>query len=723
MDGAAVDPGLIAIALAVVLGVGLAAAAGFRVFVPLLGAALAVRFGILTAPESLAWIGSTPAIILLAVACAAELLATLIPAVDHAIDALASPMAAAAGALLMAIQMWSHLGLEVPDSVTSMDGVREVHAMSPLLFWSLAIIVGGGAALGTHAAAAIGRAGSTVTTAGLGNPIYAFAESLASIVATALAIVVPACCAIVAIPIVLLGVVWMVRRRRTLRQRRQGIVTAAVLGCGAALVGGVSGCLHAGPRGTSECGPASAARPPNLVVIYCDDMGWGDVPGFELAGHSPAWYTKLMPNLVALASEGAVFRHYYSAQPVCSASRAALLTGCYPNRVGIHGALFPDARIGIAPEERTLAEMLRQAGYATLIAGKWHLGHLPEFNPTVHGFDEYYGIPYSNDMWPLRFGRKGFPELPLYEGTGVSELVLTLEDQGLLTGKLTQRACEFIRREAADGQPFFAYLPHPQPHAPIAAGPDFQPAQRAELYGAVMREIDWSVGEVMRVLSDSGVADNTILVFTSDNGPWLSFGTDAGVTGGLREGKGTTFEGGVREPCIVRWPGHVPAGCVSDVPWMSIDLFATMAAIVGAPAPAGDRPIDGLDVRHVWSCEAGAESPHQALWFYYHTNHLEGVRSGKWKLSLPRKSRVVKGAPGVVDGKEAEYVEVDVPLALFDLDVDPAESVDVSALHPEVVAELMVHVEAARADLGDALTDRTGVGRREPGRASPVVTP
>ncbi|MDA0803654.1 MAG: sulfatase [Planctomycetota bacterium] len=462
---------------------------------------------------------------------------------------------------------------------------------------------------------------------------------------------------------------------------------------------------------------------PNLVVIYCDDMGWGDAPGFELAGHSPAWYTKQMPNLVALASQGAVFRHYYSAQPVCSASRAALLTGCYPNRVGIHGALFPDARVGIAADERTLAEMLHDAGYATLIAGKWHLGHLPEFNPTLHGFDEYYGIPYSNDMWPLRFGRKGFPELPLYDGTEVSELVLTMEDQGLLTGKLTRRACQFIRREAARGRPFFAYLPHPQPHAPIAAGPEFQPSDRRELYGAVMREIDWSVGEVMRALEDSAVADSTILVFTSDNGPWLSFGVDAGVTGGLREGKGTTFEGGVREPCIVRWPGHVPAGCVSDVPWMSIDLFATMAAIVGAPAPEANRPIDGMDVRRVWSCEAGAESPHEALWFYYHANHLEGVRSGQWKLSLPRKSRVVKGNPGVVDGKEAEYIDVEVPLALFDLAVDPTESVDVSAGHPGVVAELMVHVEAARADLGDALTGRAGVGRREPGRVAATVTP
>ena len=469
-------------------------------------------------------------------------------------------------------------------------------------------------------------------------------------------------------------------------------------------------------------GPPSPT-PPNLVVIYCDDMGWGDVPGFALPGHEPADYTKSMPNLARLEREGTTFRHYYSAQPVCSASRAALLTGCYPNRIGIHGALFPDAKIGIAASERTLAEMLHDAGYATLIAGKWHLGHLAEFNPTLHGFDEFYGIPYSNDMWPLRFGRKNFPELPLYDGTAVVEHIKTLEDQGALTGKLTNRVCSFIRREAAANKPFFAYLPHPQPHAPIAASAAFTPVARRELYASVMREIDWSVGEVMKALDESGTASNTILMFTSDNGPWLAFGSDAGSTGGLREGKGTTFEGGVREPCIIRWPRHVPAGAVSDTPWMSIDVFATMAAIVGSPPPATDRPIDGRDASRVWACDATAPPPHEALWFYYHTNHLEGVRAGKWKLSLPRKSRTLDGEPGGNDGSETQYIEVAVPLALFDLETDPAESTDVSAQHPDVVAELMKHVEAARADLGDALTGREGPGRRRPGSATPATAP
>jgi arylsulfatase A-like enzyme len=463
--------------------------------------------------------------------------------------------------------------------------------------------------------------------------------------------------------------------------------------------------------------PRDSATAPNLVVIYADDMGWGDAPGFALEGVEPPAYTRAMPNLARLAREGAVFRHYYTAQPVCSASRAALLTGCYPNRIGIHGALFPDARVGIAREERTLAEMLHDKGYSTAIFGKWHLGHLPEFNPLRHGFDEWFGIPYSNDMWPIGAGRQNLPKLPLMDGEKPVEFIESMDAQATLTRRLTERACGFIEKRAGEKRPFFAYLAHPQPHTPIAAGAAFAPAVRRELYAAVMREIDWSVGEVLAALDRAGVAGETIVLFTSDNGPWLSFGTDAGSSGGLREGKGTCFEGGVREPCFVRWPGHVPAGKASDVPWMSIDLFATMAAIVGAPAPAADRPIDGRDAREIWRCAPDARPSHDAFWFYYHTNHLEAVRMGKWKVSLPRKSRTLDGKPGGVDGGQTPYVEKAEPLALFDLEADPTETTDVSARHPEVMAEIMKHVEAARADLGDALVNREGTGRRAAGRA------
>lgn len=465
---------------------------------------------------------------------------------------------------------------------------------------------------------------------------------------------------------------------------------------------------------------SAPARPPNLVIIYCDDLGWGDIPGYSVPGFRPPEYTAKMPHLAELASEGATFRHFYSAQPVCSASRAALLTGCYPNRIGIHGALFPDSRVGIASEERTLAELLRDEGYATQIAGKWHLGHQPQFSPTRHGFDEFLGIPYSNDMWPPRQGRANVPELPLIDGTQVVEIIEDLDDQARLTRRLTERTVDFIRREAAAGKPFFAYLPHPQPHAPIAAGDAFKPEVRRELYGAVMREIDWSVGEVMRALAESGVADNTILMFASDNGPWLAFGSDAGSSGGLREGKGTTFEGGVRVPCIIRWPGHIPAGCVSDVPWMTIDVLPTMAEIVGAEGATDGRPIDGRSARSVWACESGASAPHEVLWFYYHTNALQAVRMGKWKFVLPHASRTLGGKPGGVDGAETPYANEQVGPALYNLESDPSETTDVSADHPEVVAAAIRHVEAARAELGDSLTKREGSGRREPGR---VVMP
>lgn len=459
------------------------------------------------------------------------------------------------------------------------------------------------------------------------------------------------------------------------------------------------------------------------MVIYCDDMGWGDAPGFALPGFEPPAYTREMPNLARLAREGATFRQYYSAQPVCSASRAALLTGCYPNRIGIHGALFPDAKIGIAPEERTLSEMLREKGYATGIFGKWHLGHLPEFNPTRHGFDQFVGILYSNDMWPERFGRSGLPPLALYDGTKVVHEISTLEEQGELTGEVAASAIAFMAMQAEAKKPFFAYIAHPQPHTPLATGPDFAPKSRRDLYGAVMREIDWTVGEVLEFLDREELASNTIVVFASDNGPWLSFGTDAGSSGGLREGKGTCFEGGVRVPCIVRWPGRVPAARVSDVPWMSIDLFPTMAAIVGAPAPAADRPIDGRDARGIWMCADGAGPSHEAFWFYYHTNQLEAVRMGRWKVSLPRKSRTLDGKPGGVDGAETAYIEKDVPLALYDLESDPAETTDVSAKQPDVLAEIMRHVESARAELGDSLTKREGRGRRKAGTVATGSAP
>ena len=481
---------------------------------------------------------------------------------------------------------------------------------------------------------------------------------------------------------------------------------------------------HGTRRDSTESQPAPRApATPNVVLVYFDDMGWGDMPEFSVADADRPPYTREMLNFARLAREGTAFRRFYTAQPVCSASRAALLTGCYPNRVGISGALFPDANVGIAAEERTLAEMLRAQGYATLIAGKWHLGHLPEFNPIYHGFDEYVGIPYSNDMWKPRFPNRAFPELPLMHGLEVSGFVRNLNDQAALTALCTARTVDFIERNGQAGRPFFAYLAHPQPHTPLAVSPEFSPQTRRELYGAVMRELDASLGAVLDALDRVGVADDTIVLVASDNGPWLSFGTDAGSTGGLREGKGTTFEGGVRVPCLLRWPNEVPSGAVSEVPWMTIDVFATLAEVVGAPPASVDRRIDGRDARKIWRSDPSAQPTQETFLFYYHDNRLEAVMEGDWKLCLPHRSRTLDGKPGGVDGRETPYVERDVPLALYNLALDPRESRDVAAAHPEVVARLMKAVLRAREDLGDANVGAKGAHRRAAGRVRPPAQP
>jgi arylsulfatase A len=475
----------------------------------------------------------------------------------------------------------------------------------------------------------------------------------------------------------------------------------------------------ASPTDASQ--PTGSSARPNLVVVFCDDLGWGDLPGFAVDGVTPPAHAATLPNLARLAHEGASFTDFYAAQPVCSASRAAILTGCYPNRIGIEGALFPGGKVGIADEERTLAELLRERGYATAIFGKWHLGEQPRFNPLRHGFDEWIGIPYSNDMWPLR--QKSSPRLPLMDGERVLRHLDSVEDQNGLTRLLTERAAAFIRRSAAEGRPFFCYLAHPQPHTPLAASEAFRPAERTALYGGVLREIDWSLGEVLRALDETNSARDTIVLFTSDNGPWLSFGSDAGSTGGLREGKGTVFEGGVRVPCILRWPATVPAGARSAVPWMTIDLLPTIAAITGAPPAADGTPIDGNDARAVWSCAVSAPPTHEAFFFYYDRNALQAVRMGRWKLVLPHRSRTLDGRSGGSEGRETPYVMRDVPMALYDLEKDPQESVDVAASHPEVVEEAMRHVARARADLGDSLAADEGSGRRAPGRASDPDAP
>lgn len=454
---------------------------------------------------------------------------------------------------------------------------------------------------------------------------------------------------------------------------------------------------------TREPANAEETNRPNIVLIFADDQGYADLGCFGAEGFET-------PNIDRLAAEGTRFTDFYVAQPVCSASRAALLTGCYSNRVGILGALGPKSRHGINAEEVTLAELLRNAGYATAIFGKWHLGHHPQFLPTNHGFDEYFGLPYSNDMWPKHPERPGgFPPLPLIQGTDTIE---TNPDQTKLTTWYTERAVDFIERK--HDQPFFVYVPHNMPHVPLFVSGKFNGHSERGLYGDVIEEIDWSVGQILEALRRTNVDDNTLIIYTSDNGPWLSYGEHGGSAKPLREGKGTTFEGGVREPMVCRWPGHIPAGQVCREPVMTIDILPTIAGLIGSELPS-ERIVDGRDIWPLMAGEAEATSPHDALYFYW-GNHLQAVRSGPWKLHLPHKYRTLAGRAGGKDGTPTRYEEQQIDRALYNLVEDIGETRDVSSEHPEVVQRMMQLVEQARADLGDSAVKRPGKNVRRAGK-------
>ncbi|GAA4448351.1 sulfatase [Nibrella saemangeumensis] len=458
----------------------------------------------------------------------------------------------------------------------------------------------------------------------------------------------------------------------------------------------------------------AAKRPPNIVLIFMDDMGYGDLNSYGAYGYNT-------PNLDRLAMEGMRFTHFYAAQAVCSASRAALLTGCYPNRVGIAGALMPWAKTGLHSEETTIAELLRQKNYTTGIFGKWHLGHQREFLPLQHGFDEYFGLPYSNDMWPVYYdgkphdpvrhpNRAQYPVLPLIDGNDKVDEVTSLEAQALLTARYTERAVQFIQKNR--NQPFFLYLPHSMPHVPIAASKRFRGKSPIGLYGDVMEEIDWSVGEVLNALKKNRLDENTLVIFTSDNGPWLNFGNHAGSSGGLRQGKGSSWEGGQRVPCIVRWPGVVPGGTVCHKMAATIDIYTTLAAITGAALP-NTRKIDGVNILPLLKGEPGA-NPRTHFFYYYNRNDLEAVRKDHWKLMLPHKGRTYMPLPGN-DGFPGATPNDTVHLALYDLRRDPAETYDTKEQHPDIVKQLLELAETARQDLGDALTKRDGANVRKAG--------
>lgn len=418
------------------------------------------------------------------------------------------------------------------------------------------------------------------------------------------------------------------------------------------------------------------AASPNIVVIFCDDLGYGDLSCF---GHP----TIKTPNLDRMAAEGVKLTQFYSASPVCTPSRAALMTGRLPIRSGMcsdkRRVLFPNSGGGIPASEVTLAEALKEQGYATACVGKWHLGHLPQFLPTNNGFDSYFGIPYSNDMDRVNDAPRGraafwdpkieYWNVPLMRN--LDELERPAE-QTTITKRYTQEAISFIEKNR-DGK-FFVYLPHSLPHVPLFRSKAFEGKSLRGLYGDVIEEIDWSVGQVLQSLRDLELDQNTIVWFTSDNGPWLTFNDHGGSAGLLREGKGTTWDGGMREPSLCWWPGTIPAGQVSAELGTTMDIYATSLSLAGADLPS-DRVVDGYDLTSTLKGET--KSPRDEV-FYYRGTRLMAMRKGPFKAHfITQESYTGNNKP----------VEHDPPL-LFNLEVDPSEKWNVAEQHLDVVEEI-----------------------------------
>ena len=438
-------------------------------------------------------------------------------------------------------------------------------------------------------------------------------------------------------------------------------------------------------------GARRAANKPNFIIIFCDDMGYGDLGCFGSTRHRT-------PNIDRMAAEGTRFTSFYVTCGVCTPSRSSLMTGCYPRRVDMHKSarnewvLFPVAKKGLNPNEITIAEVLKSQGYATACVGKWHLGDQPEFLPTRQGFDCYYGIPYSNDMGSRQ--RKQNPPLPLMRNEEVIEAPV---DQNTVTKRYTEEVIKFIT--ANKDKPFFVYLPHTMVHNPVHSSEKFRGKSANGGYGDATEEIDWSTGEILAALKKLGVDDNTLVIFTSDNGAAKRWG---GSNLPLSGYKGSTMEGGMREPCVMRWPSRIPAGRKCDELTSTLDLLPTLARLAGTKAP-DDRIIDGKDIWPLMAGERGAKSPHEAF-YYYRMDQLQAVRSGKWKLHLPyeikRKNQTTKAA-----------------LKLYDLNADIGETTNVAERNSDVVKRLLALAEKAREDLGDG----NRKGNQRP--AGLVVTP
>lgn len=455
---------------------------------------------------------------------------------------------------------------------------------------------------------------------------------------------------------------------------------------------------------------AEVSRPPNVVLLYADDLGYGDLGCYGRKDIRT-------PNLDQLARDGTRFTDFCVPQAVCSASRAALLTGCLPNRVGVLGALFPGSPIGLNPNETTLGELFQSRGYTTAMVGKWHLGDTPAFNPVRHGFDEWFGLPYSNDMWPEHPTKKDFPPLPLMDGMAVVNAHVSPEEQARLTSRYTARAARFIERNR--DRPFFLYVAYAMPHVPLFASDAFRGRSEAGLYGDVVEELDDSVGKIAAALRAQGLERDTVVIFASDNGPWLAYGDHAGSTGGFREGKGTSWEGGVRVPMILSWPGHVPAARVYSGFASTVDLFPTLAAWIHAPLPEG-RVLDGRNLSESWT-NAAAPVPKDAFFPGYYDGALNSMRLGPWKRVVPHTYQHLEhpgsgGKPG-----PGAYAPARATPALYHLGEDPGETRDVSAEHRDVVNQLDEEMGRIRGFLGDSNRKIAGIAVRPAGSANALL--
>ncbi len=457
-------------------------------------------------------------------------------------------------------------------------------------------------------------------------------------------------------------------------------------------------------------------RPPNIIHLIADDVGWDD---FGCYGAEKI----KTPNLDRLAARGMKFTSFYSPAPLCSATRAALLTGCYAERVGIPGALMPHSTIGLNAKETTTAEVLKNRGYATALVGKWHLGHQPEFRPTQHGFDEFFGIPYPNDQGAERNTQTAHandpvrPPIPLYDGERVVEHALDFENAPV---RFLNRALKFI--DTHRDQPFFLHYANIETHVPWHIPGIWQGRSAAGSYGDAVEFFDWTVGQIVSFVEASGLATNTLIVVQTDNGMLTGSGKDYETTWGrfgtvdktakhkLRGSKHTVWEGGVRVPCIASWPGRIKAGSISDAIVAGYDWHPTFASLAGAKLPA-DRVIDGRDLSPLLLGQPGAKPPHDTF-FYYHSFRLGAVREGKWKLMISATGCGFD-VPSKPTGKPG-------PPQLFNLESDLAETTVVAGQHPETVARLLKLADTARADLGDSATKMKGAGRHPPGEVKDI---